>query len=244
MIRIILCEGKTDAVLLSYYLSRTVGWEYNKANKAFKIKLKNEENQYVGYYKKDEEELLICGVGGKTNFANFYRDYIEPYMMSGQNEDNSYRLAIVVDRDCDNDGDIERTLSDDLGECITEVKNGRWIENSFNDSFEQQAKVDVLCIIIPVSQQGALETLLMDALSEDGYRGNLISRSKCFVDNISDEAKEIIHSERLKMKTKLGVSLAVLYPEKVFSLIDEQLKYIEWDKSETLNECFSELIKI
>ena len=99
-------------------------------------------------------------------------------------------------------------------------------------------------VVIPHNQQGALENLLLNALSEDEYRGNLIDKSKEFVENISPEAKKIITSDRLKLKTKLGVSLAVLYPEKVFSLIDEHLKEIDWEKTSTINECFKKLTEI
>lgn len=73
---------------------------------------------------------------------------------------------------------------------------------------------------------------------------NLINKSQAFVDEIAPEATEIISTERLKLKTKLGVSLAVLYPEKVFSLIDEQLKSISWEKSEILSITFKTLIEI
>ena len=84
----------------------------------------------------------------------------------------------------------------------------------------------------------------MDALSEDTYKKNLINKSQTFVDEIAPEASEIILTERLKLKTKLGVSLAVLYPEKVFSLIDEQLKSVHWEDSIILKETFSQLILI
>ena len=84
----------------------------------------------------------------------------------------------------------------------------------------------------------------MDALSEEPYKKNLIDKSQTFVDEIVPEASEIISTERLKLKTKLGVSLAVLYPEKVFSLIDEQLKSVHWEDSIILKETFSQLILI
>ena len=84
----------------------------------------------------------------------------------------------------------------------------------------------------------------MDALSEDTYKKNLINKSQTFVDQIAPEATEIISTERLKLKTKLGVSLAVLYPERVFSLIDEQLKSVSWEKSEILSKVFKTLIQI
>ena len=244
MIRIILCEGKTDAVLLSYYLGRTKGWVYKDKSKSLKLRLRDQDNQYLGHYAKDEEELHICGVGGKDNFVNFYQEYIEQYMISGQDMETEYKLAIVVDRDDEATEEIEAHFAQNLGQCISDIKDGTWTANHFINSFGQEATVSLLCVIIPQREQGALETVLLKAISEDLYKKNLIDKSAHFVDDIYDEAKEIITNERLKLKTKLGVSLAVLYPQKVFSLIDEQIKNIPWENSVVLKECFNELVNI
>ena len=65
---LILCEGKTDAVLLSYYLEKTCGWMHRKALKSLDIKADERKNESAYWYSKGEENLLICGVGGKDNF--------------------------------------------------------------------------------------------------------------------------------------------------------------------------------
>lgn len=244
MIRIILCEGETDAILLSYYLERAKKWKYNSSPKEFNIKLNKKGNQSVNHYLLNNEELAICAVGGKDNFIPFYREYIQPYIAVSENENREYKIAFVTDRDDREIIEIEKGFSDNLNSYISKVLNGKWVNNNFIDSFGQEASIKVLLLIIPEDKQGALETLLLDALSEDEYKGNLIEKSKNFIDAIVPEADKIISSERLKLKSKLGVSLAVLYPEKVFSLIDEQLKSIDWESFEKIKECFRELIKI
>ena len=244
MIRIILCEGKTDAILLSYYLGRTKGWEYDKKPKHFKLQFPESDNRFVGHYKNGNEKLSICAVGGKDNFINFYKENVEEYIKDSESLDLNYKLAIVVDRDDKTTEEIEQYFSDNLKPCIDQIVDGVWTSNSFTNGFEQEATIEKLCVIIPRENQGALETLLMDALSEDTYKKNLINKSQAFVDEIAPEAAEIISTERLKLKTKLGVSLAVLYPEKVFSLIDEQLKSVSWEKSEILSKTFKTLIEI
>lgn len=244
MIRMILCEGKTDAVLLSYYLGRTKGWEHDKKPEHFKLKFPAADNRFVGHYKNGTEKLAICAVGGKDNFINFYREYVEGYIKNSESSDLNYKLAIVVDRDERTTKEIEQYLSDHLKPCVDRITDGAWTGNSFVNSFGQEAAIEKLCVIVPRESQGALETLLMDALSEDVYKKNLIGKSQTFVDEIALEAAEIISTERLRLKAKLGVSLAVLYPEKVFSLIDEQLKSISWENSEILAKTFKTLIEI
>lgn len=190
------------------------------------------------------KELSICAVGGKDNFINFYKEYVEDYIYDSESLDLNCKLAIVIDRDDRSTEEIEHYFFNELKPCINTIKNDIWTSNSFVNKFGQESTIETLCLIIPHEKQGALENLLMDALSEDTYRKNLIDKSQNFVDKIAPEAAEIITSERLKLKTKLGVSLAVLYPEKVFSLIDEQLKSIHWENSMELAETFNILLDI
>lgn len=244
MIRIILCEGKTDVILLSYYLERTKGWIYDNKPKHFKLKFPDTDNRYVGHYKKGDQKLAICAVGGKDNFVRFYKENIEGYIKDSESLDLEYKIAIVVDRDDRKTEQIEQHFSDSLKPYVSSVVNKVWMTNLFVNNFGQEASVHTLCLIIPHEKQGALETMLMDALSEDTYKKNLINKSKAFVDEIVLDASEIISSERLKLKTKLGVSLAILFPEKVFSRIDGQLKSVPWENSEILAESFGQLLEI
>ena len=244
MTRIILCEGKTDVILLSYYLGQCHGWEFNKNPTKFKVKLHDVENQFIAHYKKGKEELCICSVGGKDNFISFYKEYVERYIVDSENGELEFKLVIITDRDDREILDIEKQIEKGLSPHITKLKNQKWTSNPFVNSFSQVGSLLVLGIIIPQEKQGALETLLMDSISEDAYDENIVLKSKTFVSEISKDASKYITTGRLLLKSELGVSLAIIFPEKVFSLIDEQLKSFDWKKSEVVNECFKELENI
>ena len=70
---IILCEGRTDAILLSYYLGRVYGWCYSKKPPKAYTRIEADSNQEVNWYKKNDDYLLIYGVGGKDNFTELFR---------------------------------------------------------------------------------------------------------------------------------------------------------------------------
>ena len=57
-------------------------------------------------------------------------------------------------------------------------------------------------------------------------------------------ASRYISNNRMKLKAHLGVTWAVQYPEKVFKLIDEQIRSVSWEKSEVLHSCFRQLERI
>lgn len=244
MIRIILCEGETDAVLLGLYLEKICGWVYEKKPKLqIKIPKTNPAgNEKAETYTKGTEELIICAVGGKDNFGRFYNKYIQKIIYLSQNKETDFRIALMTDADKRTYTEIETDILSQLSPHISNVENNKWISNVVENSFQTLASIDFLLTIIPEDGQGALETVLMDSLAEmtNGY--GIVENSKSFIDSLPDN--EYLTADRLKLKAKLGVSLSVFYPDKVFSQFDEQLRIVDWSQSHTLAKCLSELIKI
>ena len=104
--------------------------------------------------------------------------------------------------------------------------------------------LEVLLVVIPKESQGALETVMLEAIAEDPYDRNIIEKVDDFMQQMSKEAEKYLSTERLQLKAKLGVTWAVQFPEKVFSRIDEQIRNVEWEKSELLKRIFRELEEI
>ena len=124
------------------------------------------------------------------------------------------------------------------------MTNNSWVEGSYLDAYNLVRTVSVLLVVIPKEEQGALETVLLEAISEDAYDRNIVEAAGRFTEEMRIEAGRYITSDRLRMKAHLGVTWAVQYPEKVFSLIDEQIRSVRWEESEILAGCFSKLVQI
>lgn len=78
MSKLILCEGKTDAILLSYYLEKVCGWTHRNALKNLSIQADEMKGESAYWYKKDNETLLICGVGARTSLEHsFAKKYMQ-----------------------------------------------------------------------------------------------------------------------------------------------------------------------
>ena len=82
---------------------------------------------------------------------------------------------------------------------------------------------------------------MLDAIAEDAYDKNIVDKTEVFVKQMRKEAAKYISSNRLQLKAHLGITWAIQYPEKVFSVIDEQIKGVRWEQSETLEQCFGML---
>lgn len=245
MIRIILCEGETDAILISYYLSKMAGWNYVKKPKLFELKFSEQDNKCCASYRNQHgDELLICGVGGKDNFKNFFEEYIKNIIWLSPKEQYEFKIALITDRDNASINELEEHIKEQLSPVITNVKDNSWTVNKFKNSFGTNATIDFLLISIPRNESGALESLLMNSLSENTYDKNIVNISKEFIEEIAPNADKYISTERLKLKSQLGVVFSILNPEKIFYLFDERLNSVKWETSQTLNDCFKKLLEI
>ncbi|MCR4702501.1 MAG: hypothetical protein K5665_02430 [Saccharofermentans sp.] len=237
---LILCEGMTDAILLSYYLIKTAGWSYCKQPKDIAIIEDKIKGESVNWYKKNEDRLLICGVGGKDKMKSFFADKILRTMTDAA---AFSKIAVVLDRDDKEITDVEAHASSIFQPVIKSMINNQWISNTYKGPYLDE-NVEALLVVIPTEHEGALETLLMDSISEDPYDAVIVQKAGEFVADIEPDAGKYLVARRDKLKAHLGVTWAIQYPEKVFRFINDQINSVEWEKSEVLSECFKELIKI
>lgn len=244
MIRIIMCEGETDMTLLGLYLKPMCGWEYLKKPKhPLDISKTNSgKNQKAESYGKNSEELIICCVGGKDNFEEFFKRNIIPMVFYSSEKEKNFRIALVTDADDRTVSEIEADVLSQLSPDVSLIQNNIWTTNTVHNSFDEEATIDFLLSIIPLKGSGALETVLMQSLAEMEDGEVIVTESGTFIDSLPDN--KYIPSDRLKLKAKLGVVLSVIYPDKVFSQFDKQLEIVDWSSSSTLAECFEELMKI
>ncbi len=245
MIRIILCEGETDATLLGYYLNKTAGWTYSKRPKYLNLQFSLQDNKCVLPYTNEHgEELFICGVGGKDGFKSFFETYLYNIIRKSHRQEREFRIAVVTDRDEADIYEIEKDVAEQFSAIQCKVLNDCWTRNVFVNSFEQRCSAEFLLVVIPQGKAGALENLLMDSLSENEYDANVVEKCKGFVVESIEEIDKYVSTERLIIKAQLGVALSIMNPERIFSLFDEYIKSVPWEHSRVLKECFKKIIEI
>ena len=241
MNKIILCEGETDAILLSYYLGKVAGWKFCK-KPPVNIAIKADAfEQSVNWYENGDDRLLICGVGGKDNMASFFRSKVYRPVVDAR---AFSRIAVVLDRDNKEIESIEDHASAIFRPVITKMANNEWVESQYIDAYGTEQKIDGLLVVIPTEHEGALETVMLDSISEDLYDAAIVDRASVFVREMRAIAAKYISSDRKELKARLGVTWAIQYPEKVFKLINEQIRSVAWENSEVLKSCFGQLTKI
>ena len=245
MNKLILCEGKTDAVFISYYLEIVHGWthkfEHSRLQKAFKEGADRTRGESIEWYRKDEDYLLICAVGGRENFNKFIKNKILPAMI-----DSSLfsRIAIVTDRDDRDEQRICESVRSFFEPMTLSCKNNVWMKSTYQNSYSEKVGFEFLLLIIPPDKEGALEIVFMDAISENDYDRVIVEKAKSYVEDVEPFASRYINKNRLKPKACLGVVWATQFPENTFVLIDDQIRSVNWSKFDIIEKCFKELMRI
>lgn len=237
MQKIILCEGKTDAVLLGYYLMKTNDWVVDKTKK--KPRLSNNNNSEVfTWFSKNNEFLAIWGIGGNSWFEKSIKK-IEKINYQASNENEIFqKVVILMDRDFGNvDNLIATHLSYFSSTPDGTISNNTWIQMKLKNSFETYINFQIAFLVIPFDQEGALETFLIEAMKEIERDRLVIEKCEEFINDLESEV--YLTTPRLKLKAKFSVILSIFSPEKVFDFIDSLLMQINWEGYKNVQSSFA-----
>jgi hypothetical protein len=234
MYGIILCEGETDAILISYYLHNTLTYNHVKKFPA-RLPVLTNISKSINWYRGDHDNYIaICPIGG-ADFMKAVKEVIR-YNKAADEDDVFQKLVLVMDNDDESVSDSVREIGKALF-CKQELSAGIWASFAYDNDFAQHIGGEIACILQPNDEHGALETFVLQALSHDDEEvGNAVRQVKEFVGGF--QSKRYLRHRRDRVKAHLSVSLAVMCPSKTFTTIDEFLKGIEWKDYQLFQEQF------
>lgn len=237
---IILCEGETDQTLIGCYMEKTAGWKFEIINNSPFPKEK------IIWYK-DKNDFLdgIWQVGGS--------DFTRAIQSIAEREKNDHmfdNIVIITDHDDQESVDFrleqikEKIISSlDQVEIDQSFSKNRWSNVTFTDNFSSEWTIQILYLLVPMEETGALETFMMDALSEQSpEKENVIAQAKEFVANF--QSSYYLKKRREKTKAELGISMSVFSPDRIFTTMKELLDSVEWGDFSTAHIQFDLLKKI
>ncbi len=105
MTELVLVEGVSDVQLISYYLQNVYGWEHEKSNILGIAPL--DKYEHIESLSKNENQLILCGVGGNGKFAYFVEQHRVNDMII---EKDISSLMVVIDRDEASDAKVGRLI--------------------------------------------------------------------------------------------------------------------------------------
>ena len=235
MKNIVLCEGLTDLLFLQYFMRHVYHWEDKKEAKLkFLPKARILSNH--------EEELIIGHCGGCSNIMDKLNKVKELNKAANETE-RLQRIVLVTDHD---DKGYEMEIIHNV-KALFDVKNfsyNTWAKISITDLKNETFEVELLVIMIPTDQYGAMETLLLESLADkDEYDKTMITRCNRFVDTIDEEKRYLKHRRHI-VKAKFNTYFSIRVPEDFYTERQKLFQSFEWENYPFLLQTFQQLDRL
>lgn len=175
---------------------KTENWRLIAKNKKFSeyysLPKVNSRNQLIEIYEKMEDRLAIWSVGGKDNFLKAFQVIKEINL--NQPEYAINQIFIIQDRD---NNEIEETV-DRISYFLkkSEINIDKLNNNRLNTwKFEVEGeiyKTNIIPIVLPFEKKGAIETLLMEAISESSEEEKyIVTEARKYIEGFFISEKKI-----------------------------------------------------
>jgi hypothetical protein len=178
---------------------------------------------------------LYWGVGGRTRFR---KPVQKIWQINRFDKDNAFdRIIIVVDRDEEEEEEEEDAIIDEFTKLL-EVSHliiNEWVVASYTDRFEKVGEVEIMLLIVPFNETGALETVMIKSLEEDDDE-QIITQCCGFIDSI--KTQKYLLKRREKLKAKLSTIVSIIVPDRAVDSLVDMVKGIVWNKYNAVNEVF------
>ena len=231
MTELVLVEGVSDVQLISYYLQKVHGWVYETDNVLGIAPL--DKHEHIESLSKNGNQIVLCGVGGNGKFSHFVnRHHVNEMIV--ENDISSF--MVVTDRDEASDAKVARGINNSL-EKIS-VRAGQWQNSEIEDQFGQQKNISTYLLIIPPSEKGALEKVIINALSDIPEETDLIQEVMHFIDTLKVVLAPDLNQINLANKATVGTYFSVRDPKNAMRSFGIFISKIDWSRSETLGQLF------
>jgi hypothetical protein len=244
MKRIVLCEGKTDAILISYFLERRFNWSY-LPDHPMKLPVANARNEELNWYRHLQraglgQELAIWGVGSVSQIPVKLNVVMENNQRNPRPEDRFEYVVLFFDHDDPTEACLNtvRNWIAGAGLALTdELQLGEWMNAEIDllgVTPPGRYQLRLLTIVLPPGGLGALETFLIDCWQQFSDADNQLAQAaRAFIEGLPELPKQTyLNHRRLPDKACLGAILSVFSPDGLFQKIDPKLKNVPWEQIE------------
>lgn len=240
---IVLCEGRDDLWFIGYYLHKKAGWCQCKEPWKTYHASPLDSRQTVIYLSKGDDSVAIWSVAGKDRFEpvvkTIFERFIENYPF-----DPIDSIAIMSDRDSESTSDVLQRMQGWFSNSIPlqNKLSSLWFKNI--DGYS--VSVSITPVVIPFSEEGAIETLLIRSISEKSQAGNTIAlEANKYIDNLlanSEVSKNYLLHARQVLKGRYSAVIAAINPEHSTALFEDLVMTTPWENSKTIQEHFNVIV--
>lgn len=238
---LVLCEGYTDQLFVNTYIvGKNIGYENVKSERPkyrlgkYNIDwLKNKYGEYVG---------IIQNVG------HDFKDALNLICRRKIQDKNDYtNICIITDHD-ENNTEIEviktlQKIMNNAGFRECDSTDDNTFRYEFTNSFGENREMDISLIVVPLDKTGALETFMLDSMSNGmPDRRKVIDYSKKVIEEF--ESDFYLQHRRDRVKAEMGVAYSIFDPERGVKTIKELITETDWATYDSVDKQFYKLIQL
>lgn len=258
MKHVIICEGNTDLTLIQYFMEKVHGWEHIKESdyKSFEEgtinKIRNAK--LMKWFKHPGGAVLsIMSAGGVSRIPGLLNSVLDMNQLGSIVPFS--RIVIISDRDeIQTEQHFLNEIIDKFDENAIQFavnpRNNEWNTAVYTNAMQDQLMVDLLPLIVPFEQTGAIETFLLQALSNaseqedpDQADKHVIDQCIQFIETIDCKDK-YLRKRRERTKAKFDTTFVVMTPAEAFGQRRDLLRSVPWEKFELIQVTFKHLRKL
>lgn len=243
---IILCEGADDAYILGYYLHKTSEnpqWDFCSSEtefaKSYKLEGQSLRKSY-SLYKRGDDVLAIWPVGGKNSFDKPLNSIYT--VCTSHPEEKVDTLFLLSDRDDDSIRASLDALEAALDKALFHVSLHNEEASTFSYIVEDdEYTMQIIPVVIPFEKNGALETVLMQAIADTSDEDRFITDSAIrYVQTLlsSGKLQRYLQHDREILKAEYSSVIAITNPDRSTATFDHLLMTHPWETKHEIQRHF------
>lgn len=256
MNNVIICEGSTDGIFLQYYMEKVNNWHYSITPPQLKHRRANmTRNEWSHLMTRGPDNLTIMSAGTCSELMPALEKPLKSIMFSGVTPSVGAidKIILLTDRDEINTEvsflqSVTETLTQQGVTFAASISANQWVDCHMITRTGTAANFQLFAMIIPTAGLGALETFLLEAISQDSasrdsYDKSIIEKGNAFVDTIDPQAR-YLNRRRYITKAKFDVYFSIRTAADQFTERQNILKNVPWEKYTQIQavfQCLSEL---
>jgi len=232
---VVFCEGTTDLLMIQFVLQYRYGWKYqgfvenSETNRLIKRKLK-----------KEEATIEIRSCGGIMNIPNELKELQEQIAFSVRKNEVFDKVFVLIDHDTvSSNVEFMDKVNEKLETKFSEVDINVERKWKISNEIMGEQVIDIFIKCLPESETGAIEKIMLEALSTDNLEQEIIDKSNEFIIKMAQTQKRYLQRKSLISKAVFNTYFAIRTPEEKYDERARILKAYDWKNNETINKCFS-----
>lgn len=232
---VVFCEGTTDLLMIQFVLQYRYGWKYqgfvenSETNRLIKRKLK-----------KEEATIEIRSCGGIMNIPNELKELQEQIAFSVRKNEVFDKVFVLIDHDTvSSNVEFMDKVNEKLETKFSEVDINVERKWKISNEIMGEQVIDIFIKCLPESETGAIEKIMLEALSTDNLEQEIIDKSNEFIIKMAQTQKRYLQRKSLISKAIFNTYFAIRTPEEKYDERARILKAYDWKNNETINKCFS-----